>query len=81
MLLCIGTGKKVQDQERFRFDTQEFYLKSAEEMARLFPDHPEALSNTVRIAEMCDFTLAGGLEPARLRRARRASPSRATSRR
>jgi len=57
VLLCIGTGKKVQDQERFRFDSEEFYLKSAEEMARVFPDHPEALTNTVRVAEMCDFTL------------------------
>jgi DNA polymerase III subunit alpha len=57
VLLCIGTGKKVGDQERFRFDSQEFYLKSADEMARVFPDHPEALANTVRVAEMCDFSL------------------------
>ncbi len=59
VLLCIGTGKKVQDEERFRFDSQEFYLKSADDMARVFPDHPEALTNTVRVAEMCDFTLRG----------------------
>ncbi|MBI3932334.1 MAG: DNA polymerase III subunit alpha, partial [Acidobacteria bacterium] len=57
VLLCIGSGKKVADPDRLRFDTQEFYLKSAEEMARLFPDHPEALVNTVKVAEMCDFTL------------------------
>jgi DNA polymerase-3 subunit alpha len=59
VLLCIGSGKKVADAERLRFDTQHFYLKSPEEMAALFPDHPEALASTVRIAEMCDFTLKG----------------------
>jgi DNA polymerase-3 subunit alpha len=59
VLLCIGSGKKVTDAERLRFDTQHFYLKSAAEMAALFPDHPEALSSTVAIAEMCDFTLRG----------------------
>jgi DNA polymerase-3 subunit alpha len=59
VLLCIGSGKKVQDAERLRFDTSEFYLKSPEEMAALFPDHPEALRSTVQIAEMCDFTLKG----------------------
>ncbi|HVR69223.1 MAG TPA: DNA polymerase III subunit alpha [Vicinamibacteria bacterium] len=60
VLLCIGSGKKVHDAERLRFDTPEFYLKSPEEMARVFPDHPEALANTVRIAEMCAFTLESG---------------------
>ncbi len=57
VLLCIGQAKKVHETERLRFDTQEFYLKSAEEMGRLFPDQPEALLNTVKIAEMCDFVL------------------------
>ena len=57
VLLCIGTGKKVQDEQRFRFDSQEFFVKSAEEMSRVFPDHPEALANTLRVAERCDFTL------------------------
>jgi DNA polymerase-3 subunit alpha len=60
VLLCIGSGKKVADVERLRFDTQEFYLKSPAEMAALFPDHPEALDSTVAIAEMCDFTLQSG---------------------
>jgi DNA polymerase-3 subunit alpha len=46
VLLCIGTGKKLQDEDRFRFDSQEFFLKSPEEMARVFPEHPEALANT-----------------------------------
>ena len=59
MLLCIGSGKKVSDTERLRFDTQQFYLKSADEMAALFPDHPEALRSTVEIAEMCEFKLEG----------------------
>ncbi len=59
VLLCIGTGKKVSDSERLRFDTQQFYLKSGDEMAALFPDHPEALRTTVEIAEMCEFKLEG----------------------
>jgi DNA polymerase-3 subunit alpha len=59
VLLCIGSGKKVHEPERLRFDGSEFYLKSPEEMAALFPDHPEALRSTVQIAEMCDFTLKG----------------------
>ena len=69
VLLCIGSGKKVTDSERLRFDTQHFYLKTAEEMAALFPDHPEALSATVEIAEMCRLRAPGRLDPARLRRA------------
>jgi DNA polymerase-3 subunit alpha len=59
VLLCIGSGKKVGDADRLRFDTNQFYLKSAEEMAALFPDHPEALRSTVEIAEMCEFRLEG----------------------
>jgi DNA polymerase-3 subunit alpha len=59
VLLCIGSGKKLHEPERLRFDTREFYLKSAEDMARLFPDHPEALQSTVAIAEMCSFKLEG----------------------
>jgi DNA polymerase-3 subunit alpha len=59
VLLCIGSGKKVHDPDRLRFDTPEFYVKSPEEMARVFPDHPEALANTVKIAEMCEFALKG----------------------
>jgi DNA polymerase-3 subunit alpha len=65
VLLCIGSGKKVGDAERLRFDGNEFYLKTPAEMATLFPEHPEALANTVRIAEMVDFTLkATGSLPA-----------------
>lgn len=53
VLLCIQTGKLVEDEDRMRFSGQEFYVKSGDEMAALFPDCPEALENTVRIAEKC----------------------------
>jgi DNA polymerase-3 subunit alpha len=59
VLLCIGSGKKVGDAERLRFDGDSFYLKSAEEMAALFPDHAEALRSTLEIAEACEFKLEG----------------------
>ncbi len=57
VLLCIGTGALVADTKRLRFETDEFYLKSAAEMAELFKDTPEALENTLRIADMCDVEL------------------------
>jgi len=57
VLLCIGSGKKVHETERLRFDTDEFYVKSPAEMASVFPDHPDALASTVKIAEMCGFYL------------------------
>ncbi|MDR3172319.1 MAG: DNA polymerase III subunit alpha [Treponema sp.] len=53
ILLCISTQKKRSEEKRMRFDTDEFYFKTGEEMAALFPDYPEAVSNTVRIAERC----------------------------
>lgn len=55
VLLCIQTGKTLADQDRMSFPTREFYLKSPEEMQRLFPYAPEALANTVKIAAMCNF--------------------------
>jgi DNA polymerase-3 subunit alpha len=55
VLLCIQTNKKLSDQDRIRFGTQEFYFKSGEEMARLFHEIPEALDNTTHIAARCDF--------------------------
>ena len=62
VLLCIQTGKTLDAPDRMRFDTEEFYLKSGEEMARLFSHVPEAIENTVRIANRCqvsfDFTQA-----------------------
>jgi DNA polymerase-3 subunit alpha len=56
-LLCIQTGTNLQDNSRFRFSTQEFYIKSAEEMARVFVDLPEACRNTLAVAERCNLTL------------------------
>jgi len=50
-LLCIQTGKNLDDPDRMRLSTQEFYLKSPEEMSELFSDVPEAVSNTVAVAE------------------------------
>ncbi|MDT8900590.1 DNA polymerase III subunit alpha [Anaeroselena agilis] len=60
VLLCIQTGKTVDDAGRMRFNSSEFYLKSGEEMAALFAAYPEALANTVRIAERCDLSLEFG---------------------
>ena len=57
VLLCIGTGKNVQDEQRLRYHGDQFYLKTPAEMAELFGDYPEALSNTVAIAERCDLDL------------------------
>jgi len=57
ILLCISTNKKRNELTRMRFETSEFYLKSGDEMAALFPDCPEAILNTVRIAERCHTTI------------------------
>ncbi len=57
VLCCINTGKLVSDEDRFKFSTDQFYFKSGAEMAKLFPDHPEALSNTLRVADMCNLEL------------------------
>ncbi len=51
--MAIQMGKTVDDPTRMKFETQEFYIKDADEMAALFPEHPEALANTVKIAERC----------------------------
>ncbi len=53
ILLCIQTKSTVDDPDRFRFPTHEFYLKSEQEMRALFPEYPEAADNTVKIAERC----------------------------
>ena len=55
VLLCIQTGKTIDEPERMRFETDEFYVKSEEEMRALFPEHPEAADNTQKIADMCSF--------------------------
>ncbi len=56
-LLCIQTGKKLADTDRMRFEGTQFYLKSGEEMRELFPDVPEALENTMKIARRCHVDL------------------------
>ncbi|MBQ1302676.1 MAG: DNA polymerase III subunit alpha, partial [Firmicutes bacterium] len=60
ILMCIQTGKTREEENRMRFETDEFYLKSPEEMAELFHDIPQALENTVRIAERCKVTFEFG---------------------
>jgi len=60
VLLCVQTGKTVHEEDRLRYGSNEFYLKTPEQMAQLFPDHPEALENTLRIAEMVDLRLEFG---------------------
>jgi DNA polymerase-3 subunit alpha len=60
ILLCIGTGKNVSDEKRLRYHGDQFFLKTGAEMARVFGDFPEALSNTMRIAERVDVTLPSG---------------------
>ena len=55
VLLAIGTGKDLDDPRRFRFFGQESYVKSEKEMKPLFPDHPEVLAETARIAGLCEF--------------------------
>ncbi len=53
VLLCVQTGKQLNSPKRMKFDSHEYYLKSPDEMARLFPDLPDAITNSVRIAEQC----------------------------
>jgi len=55
ILCCISTRAKVQDEKRFKFETDQFYLKSAEEMTQVLGQYPEALDNTLRIAELCNL--------------------------
>jgi DNA polymerase-3 subunit alpha len=57
VLLCVGTGSNLDTPGRMKFESSEFYLKSAAEMEALFPDEREALLNTRRIAEMCAVEL------------------------
>lgn len=57
VLLCIQTGAQVADEKRFKFTTDEFYLKSTDEMSAIFSETPEALENTMMIADMCDVQL------------------------
>ena len=56
-LLCVQSGSTLADPKRFKFDNNEFYLKSAKEMRALFSDIPEACDNTLLIAERCNITM------------------------
>lgn len=60
VLICIQTNHTVGEETGLEFETQEFYLKSEEEMRALFPELPEAFDNTVKIAERCDVTFTFG---------------------
>jgi DNA polymerase III subunit alpha len=60
VLLCVGTGNSLDTPNRMRFETNEFYVKSAAQMAALFAGQPEAIRNTRRIAEMTDVSLPLG---------------------
>src|SRR5437870_6036539 len=60
ILLCIGTGKAYSDPKRMRYESRNFFLKTSEQMAEVFKDYPDALANTVRIAERCHVLLAEG---------------------
>jgi DNA polymerase-3 subunit alpha len=59
VMLCIGTGKMVQDESRMRY-APELYFKSPAEMRALFKDHPEAVANTLAIGERCELTIEFG---------------------
>ena len=61
ILLCIQTGKKMTDEDRMRFETNEFYVKSPDEMADYFSNVPEAIENTVKIADKCNFEFEFGV--------------------
>ena len=60
ILLCIQTGKKVQDEDRMRYEGGQYYLKSPEEMKRLFPYAAKALENTEKIARRCNVEIVFG---------------------
>jgi DNA polymerase III subunit alpha len=56
-MLCIQTGAKIDEEKRMRFSGQEFYLKSREEMERIFREVPESITNTQLVAEMCELAI------------------------
>jgi DNA polymerase-3 subunit alpha len=63
ILLCIGTGATVNETDRLRYATQEFYLKDAQEMKTLFSEHLNAVEQTLEVAERCDVELEFGRCP------------------
>ena len=60
VLMCIQTGKLVEDGDRMRMEPQEFYVKSEDEMRALFPNCPEAIDNTRKIADLCQVDFQFG---------------------
>jgi DNA polymerase-3 subunit alpha len=56
-MLCIQTGAKIEDEKRMRFDGSQFYLKTREEMAQVFAEVPESVTNTQAVAEMCELEI------------------------
>ncbi len=58
VLLCIQTGSRLSEENRLRFNSQEFYFKSGEEMRAAFPDHPGALASTLEVADRCNVHIA-----------------------
>jgi DNA polymerase-3 subunit alpha len=60
VLLCIQTGKKMNDLDRFKFETNEVYVKTPQEMKEAFKNFPTALSNTCKVAERCNVTFEFG---------------------
>jgi len=62
LLLCIQTGKLVTDEDRMRYEGGQYYLKSEEEMRKIFPYAPEALDNTHKIAERCNVEIEFGIQ-------------------
>jgi len=62
VLLCIQTGSTINEPGRFKFDAEEFFLKSPEQMRALFRDHPDACDATLEIAERCNVTLEMGVQ-------------------
>ena len=60
VLMCVQMQKTVNDPSRMKFETEEFYLKTEDEMRALFSEHPEAADNTAKIAEMCNYDFEFG---------------------
>ncbi len=60
ILLCIQTGKTINDPNRWRFQTDQLYVKSPQEMSAVFPEFPEALRNTLDVAERCNLEIEFG---------------------
>ena len=61
ILLCIQTNRTINDSDRMEFKTEEFYLKTEDEMRTAFPDYPEAVDNTQKIADMCNMDFEFGV--------------------